>query len=75
MYRYRDLFEERQGAVERQKEYKEAGPYSKEREVGMSWDKEGRKERRKEGRSRYKYGAVRKGGLLYTMELKVREIE
>ena len=29
----------------------------------------------KEGRSKYKHGAVRKGGLLYTMELKVRGIE
>ena len=36
LYRYRDLFEERQGAVERQKEYKDGGPYSNEREVGVN---------------------------------------
>jgi len=36
MYRYRDLFEERQAAVERQKEYKDGGPYATEREVGVN---------------------------------------
>ncbi|KAG0643712.1 hypothetical protein HOY80DRAFT_1019989 [Tuber brumale] len=36
IFRYKDLFEERKAAVERQKEYKQGGPYFNEREVGVN---------------------------------------
>ncbi|KAG0134038.1 hypothetical protein HOY82DRAFT_555177 [Tuber indicum] len=36
IFRYKDLFEERKAAVERQKEYKQGGPYVGEREVGVN---------------------------------------
>ncbi|CUS11887.1 unnamed protein product [Tuber aestivum] len=36
IFRYKDVFEERRAAVERQKAYKKGGPYLSEREVGVN---------------------------------------